>query len=207
LQIQAAAFDIDGTLYSNRMMYVHSLPSFMRHPLLVYHFGKVRKEIRKGSYGGDFHEAQARLLSRSMNIGPEKAAYLIDHHLYGVWERSFRRLRPLPGVRDTLLALKRRGLPLASLSDFPVQRKLDYLGLEDLMDVAFCSEDTGHLKPHPAPFNRLVHDLGVPAEGILYVGNSYRYDIIGAAEAGLKTAYFTSRPDRKGVADKALSAV
>ncbi len=187
------------------MMYVHSLPSFLAHPLLVYHFGKVRKEIRKGDYGGDFREAQARLLSRSMGIKQEKAAYLVDHHLYGVWERSFRRLKPLPGVRYTLLALKERGLPLAALSDFPVQRKLEYLGLDDLMDIAFCSEETGHLKPHPAPFNRLVHELGVPAGQILYVGNSYRYDIIGAAAAGLKTAYFTGRPEKKGIADFAFS--
>lgn len=205
MQIRAVAFDIDGTLYSNRMMYLHSIPSFISRPLLVYHFGKVRKQIRKTSHEGGYREAQARLLSRSMGITSEKAAALVDRHLYSLWERSFRGIRPLSGVRDTLLFFKNRGLPLAALSDFPVQKKLEYLGLDDLMDIAFCSEETGRLKPDPAPFKRLVHDLGVRPEQILYVGNSYRYDIEGASAAGLRTAYYTNNPGKKGIADFAFS--
>jgi putative hydrolase of the HAD superfamily len=201
LKIRAVAFDIDGTLYANFRMYLHSLPSFLFHPRLVYHFGKVRKDIRIRPHTGEFREAQAKLLSLSMGIPEQRATRLIDQHLYHMWERSFRGIKPLSGVRDTLLFFKGKGLKLAALSDFPVKRKLKFLGLDDLMDHAFCSEETGHLKPHTAPFHHLIRLFELPPEQILYVGNSYRYDIEGAAAAGLLTGYYNPGKKDKGIAD------
>ncbi|ADK82299.1 HAD family hydrolase [Sediminispirochaeta smaragdinae] len=206
MQIRAIAFDIDGTLYPNRRMYLHSLPSFLFHPMLVLRFGRVRKEIRKKAFDGGFRQAQARFLSRASGgrLSETKAAEKIDRHLYGVWERSFRGVRPFAQLRETLLSFKRSGVKLAVLSDFPIQRKLSYLGVDDLIDIACCSEDSGRLKPDPLPFRRLVSALGLPPEEILYVGNSYRYDIEGAAGVGMRTAYLTRSREQKGIADFAF---
>lgn len=201
MKIKAVGFDIDGTLYPNFSMYVSSSSSFFCHPRLVYHFGKVRKEIRSSEYTGDFRETQAKLLSYSMNISQDKAADLIERQLYQRWVYSFKGVKPFKTVRPALLSLKREGLKMGALSDFPVEKKLDFLGLTDLMDIAFSSEETGYLKPHSAPFINMISKFGIKAEEILYVGNSYKYDILGAKKAGLRTAHFVKKPESDSQAD------
>ena len=201
MKIKAVGFDIDGTLYPNLSMYIRSFSSFFGHPRLVYHFGKVRKEIRKTEYSGNFRDNQAKLLGYSMKIPKDKAAYLIEQHLYQKWVHSFKGVTPFKTVRPVLLSLKREGLKLGALSDFPVEKKLDFLGLSDLMEIAFSSEETGHLKPHGAPFTNMISRFGVKPEEILYVGNSYKYDIIGAKKEGLRTAHLVKKPDPDSLAD------
>jgi putative hydrolase of the HAD superfamily len=201
MKIKAVGFDIDGTLYPNFSMYMRSSSSFISHPMLVLHFGKIRKEIRKTEYIGDFRETQAKLLAYSMKIPVDKAEDLMERHLYQRWVYSFKGVKPFKDVRPALLSLKRNGIKLGALSDFPVEKKLDFLGLTDLMDIAFSSEETGHLKPHSAPFTNMISKFGVGPEEILYVGNSYKYDVIGARNAGLRTAHLVKKPHPDTLAD------
>lgn len=201
MKIKAVGFDIDGTLYPNFSMYIRSSGSFIGHPILVYHFSKVRKEIRKIDYDGEFREVQAKLLAYSMKISRQKAAYLMERHLYQAWEYSFKGVKPFKDVRPGLLSLKREGIKLGALSDFPVQKKLGFLGLSDLMEFGFSSEETGYLKPHSAPFINLISKFGVSPDEILYVGNNYKYDILGAKNAGLRTAHLSRKPETGSLAD------
>lgn len=205
MKIKAVGFDVDGTLYPNYQMFLSSIPSFLADPLLIYHFGKVRKEIRTIVHDDDLHTKQADLLARRMHIPPEKARERMEYHLYLRWERSFQRIRPFPHVRETLLALRHDGFKLGVLSDFPIKNKLHYLGIEDLFDCALSSEESGYLKPHRIPFLRLANQLEAAPEEILYVGNSYRYDIEGAVNAGMHAAWITRRGRAKGKAELAFS--
>lgn len=204
--IKAIAFDVDGTLYPNYQMYLCSLSSLISAPRLMYYFGKVRKEIRTMTYEGSLHEQQAKLLSQKMNIPVEKAAELMEYHLYRRWESSFRCIRPFRQVRELLPALKRAGFKLGVLSDFPIENKLRFLGLDRQFDVAVTSEATGYLKPHPIPFLRLASRLETAPEEILYVGNSYRYDVLGASAVGIKTAWITRKGKDRGAADIVFSS-
>jgi putative hydrolase of the HAD superfamily len=87
-------------------------------------------------------------------------------------------------------SLKKEHVKTALLSDFPPGVKPKALKISEFVDITLCAEDTGRLKPDPTPFEVLTEQLRVsdPA-GILYVGNSYDKDIIGAKGAGLRTAY------------------
>jgi len=206
MKIKAVGFDVDGTLYPNYLMLVCSFPSLLAVPRLMYHFGKVRKEIRTLVYDENLHDMQAQLLARNMGITREKAYNRMEYHLYRRWDRSFRCIRPFPYVKETLLALRRKGLKTGALSDFPINNKLRYLGIEDLFDCAESSEDSGYLKPHRIPFLRLANRLELAPEEILYVGNSYKYDVIGAMEAGMRTAWITRPGSDKGKADFCFSS-
>src|SRR6056297_1921932 len=189
--IKAVGFDVDGTLYPNYQMFLCSLPSFLSAPRLMYYFGQVRKDMRQISYDEPLHEKQAQLLANKLGISEERARDRMERHLYHRWEHSFRCISPFRQVRETLLALKRNGILLGALSDFPIKNKLKFLKLDDLFDFSLSSEDTGYLKPHPIPFQQMVRRFGVAPEEILYVGNSYKYDIIGGANVGLQTAWLS----------------
>ncbi|MFP4179220.1 MAG: HAD family hydrolase [Spirochaetaceae bacterium] len=189
MKIKAIGFDVDGTLYPSSQMVFSAVSSFLSAPVLMYNFAKVRREIRQITYDCGLREMQARLMARKMDIDQEEALRRIEKDLYGRWDRSFRHIKPFPGVREVLLSLSNEGYVLGALSDFPLSHKLRYLGVDDLFSVRLSSEDTGYLKPHSVPFLQLARSLGAAPEETLYVGNSGEYDIEGAASVGMKTAH------------------
>jgi len=164
----------------------------------MYYFGQVRKDMRQIDYDEPLHEKQAQLLSNKLGIAEEHARDKMERHLYHRWEHSFRCISPFRQVRETLLALKRNGIVLGALSDFPIKNKLKFLKLDDLFDFSLSSEDTGYLKPNPIPFQQMIREFGIDPEEILYVGNSYKYDVIGAAATGMRTAWLKPLFARQG---------
>ena len=85
------------------------------------------------------------------------------------------------------------------LSDFPPERKLEYMKL-NFWDVKLCSEDTGRLKPAPDSFLELARKMGKNPENMLYVGNNPGYDVAGAHAAGMKAALIWPRWKRRPAA-------
>lgn len=69
--------------------------------------------------------------------------------------------------------------------------------LRDRSDVLIISEETGYMKPHPELFAYAAAAAGVPAETILYVGDSYTSDVQGALQAGWQSAWYTTRSDQQ----------
>jgi putative hydrolase of the HAD superfamily len=67
------------------------------------------------------------------------------------------------------------------------------LKLDVEWDLAASAEDVGYLKPNPEPFIYVADKLDVPVRNILYVGNHYDYDILGANKVGMKTAHLSRR--------------
>jgi putative hydrolase of the HAD superfamily len=187
--ISAVAFDIDGTLYPNWRLYIRIIPFFLANLRLYYHYGEVRKVLHRTAPLPDFYAYQAILLAERMHISPEQARELISSRVYEKLVGYFKKVKPYRNVRETFLLLRKAGLKLAILSDFPPEQKGDIWGVRDLCDVVLGTEDCGALKPSSYPFGIMAQDLGVPPEQILYVGNSIKSDIDGARAAGLKTAY------------------
>ncbi len=201
MQIQAVAFDIDGTLYPYSAMLLKPFLVAARHPRFFYHFARIRAALRRIRPIEDFHATQALLLAERMGSSPEQARSLLDRLVYGELVRSYRTIRPWPGVRQTLAAFRNAGLRLAVLSDFPVEQKVRYLGLDGQFECALCSEESGYLKPNPEPFLMLAQCMKLPPGKVLYVGDRYGYDVEGAAGVGMQTAYFAPRSVPQNRAD------
>ena len=191
MDIDAVAFDIDGTLYPNSRMYLNSVLFSLPRLRFLYHFRQVRMRIRSVRPLENFREAQAQILAELMHIPYERAKARIEHAIYRRWQRIFRHIRPFPYLSDFLLRLQSHGYPIGVMSDFPVGDKLAHLNLPQVWDCVISSEETGYLKPNPEPFLYLASALGTVPERVLYVGNSYEYDIIGAYNVGMKTAHLT----------------
>lgn len=203
--VQAVVFDVDGTLYPSIKMYIRSIGFFIQHPLLVMKFNSVRKEIRSIRPIHDFKHLQASLLAESTNMSVEEAKGTIQAIMYNKWENIFRGIKTFPYVLPVLTELKRRNFLLGVLSDFPVLTKLAYMNLEGLWDCALASEEAGYLKPNPEPFLATAEKLDLEPSQILYVGNSYEYDVLGAKQVGMKTAHFTRKRGNNTEADVVFS--
>jgi putative hydrolase of the HAD superfamily len=205
MDIKAVAFDLDGTLYPDKYVYIRSIPLFIRYPRVVYFFNKMRKAVRKLDKIENFRQTQGSILAGYMGVSSDRALQLMDSVIYDKWKKYFSRIRLFPFVRETLVALKRNGYKLALLSDYPIETKLSILGIESIWDYSVSSETLNYLKPHPEPFNHIQRKLGLPAESILYVGDRYKYDIIGAKKAGMKAAHFTKKKIDASIADITFS--
>lgn len=193
-QIDAVAFDIDGTLYPNSALYWRTIPFFLKNSSLVLAFGRVRKEIRRwqeanpGEAHIDFFRWQASLMVEHLGGTPESMEHSLNKLIYEGWKPIFDRITPFPYVTECFESLQRSGLKLAILSDFLPEQKGDIWNLAPLCEVVMGSEQIGALKPSPLPFLALSEDLGVPPQRILYVGNSVSSDVQGASGVGMKTA-------------------
>jgi putative hydrolase of the HAD superfamily len=215
--IAAVAFDLDGTLYPNYRLNRLLLPFALKEWRFLGALGRARSRIRAlqeeapagtpepgaaapsgkaplPRTGAEFYDAQAALMAEILGTGDvPRIREKMEALVYRGWEPFFKKIRPFPHVEETLGALKKAGFPLALLSDFPPAQKLENMGLGGFWDLVLCTEETGRLKPDPAPFNLLARELHIPAGRILYVGNSVVYDVRGAKRAGLRTALIRRR--------------
>ena len=201
MPVRAVAFDIDGTLYPNAAMYLKSIPFAVTHLRLMTAYARVRQEIRGRRPVDDLQALEARMLAKRLGIAPEEARGRIQREIHGTWEEVLDNVSPYPHVRECVLSLREAGFAVAVTSDFPVERKLERLGLDGLFDCRLWTEESGYLKPHPEPFLALAECMGYPAQEILYVGNSYEYDVVGAKNVGMRAAHLTRKPPEDSIAD------
>lgn len=101
--------------------------------------------------------------------------------------------RPFPGMIRTLSMIRSMSLPIGIVtngeSEFQA-RKIDALGLRELVDAILISEAEGVRKPEKDIFERAACRLGVQSTQCLYVGDSPTADVLGAHAVGMKTAWF-----------------
>jgi putative hydrolase of the HAD superfamily len=127
---------------------------------------------------------------------------------------------PMPGVEETIGALRRRELPLGIVSNaqfftpllFPAhfEESLEALGF----DGALCvfSYRLLEAKPSRHLFQQVLAELarrGIEPGEVLYVGNDRLNDVLPAAQEGMKTALFAgdARSYRPRDGDPRLAAV
>ncbi len=186
--IKAVAFDIDGTLYPASSLNIRLIPYVIRHLFFYLHYNKVRNILHRTAPLPDFYEYQARLFARETGCTPGEAKSKITSIVYDGLKKYFKKIKPFKNVDEAFRLLKEKGYKIALLSDFPPEQKGDVWGLASCCDCVLGTEQIGALKPSKYPFGVLALSLKLNPEEILYVGNSVKYDLIGAKNAGMKTA-------------------
>jgi putative hydrolase of the HAD superfamily len=117
------------------------------------------------------------------------ACGITEAPLDALWEVYFSARNSVELYPDSLPALERIGVlrPLVSLTNGNAD--LDRIGLSAHFDHHICARDTGIPKPDPRIFLAAAERLGVDPAQILHVGDDPELDVVGAREAGLRTAW------------------
>ena len=191
--IRAVAFDIDGTLYKPRDLHARMMFHFFRFNQFFLQYGIVRSKIHDMGVLDDFYATQAAMLAKRIGCSVETAEARLERIVYKGLSPFFESIPLCAYVEETFQALHAAGLKLALMSDFPPEQKGDLWGFRKYCDVLLGTETTGALKPSVHPFRVLAEKLGMEPEHILYVGNSVKYDVVGAKNAGMKAAHFEPR--------------
>jgi len=105
-------------------------------------------------------------------------------------------------VQKVLTGLRRRGLRLAIVSNWPPGLEIfcEELGLAPLVDEIVYSSEVGCAKPDPRIFRIAIERLRVRPEETFHVGDTYAEDIEGA-RAGLAAALIARADPPSGAAD------
>lgn len=93
-----------------------------------------------------------------------------------------------PDTPQMLQTLKSAGFTLGLVSNRsrPCQEECETLGLLKYFDFAYVAAEVDAWKPNPQIFDRALDLIASSPEHIIYVGDNYYADIMGAQSAGLQ---------------------
>lgn len=206
---KAVIFDIDDTLYNYRSANVHAMDALCRY---------VRRELNleEGAFREDYNRVmdyqmrergetagchsraiRLQLLLEERGLPLRHAAAMND--LY--WNALLDVIAPSPGVTELIQALKGRGIRLGVGSDMTADwqlKKLERLGLLDLMDFVVTSEEAGVEKPDPGLFLLCADKAGCLPEECLFIGDNLKKDVLGAQNAGMEALWLQSDSQKAG---------
>lgn len=101
--------------------------------------------------------------------------------------------QPRPGVLDFVTAIKKAGIPVGIVSNAIHEPFLEWAveaaGMHGLFDSILTSARAGYYKSRPEIYLQAAQELGVPPREVIHIGDSLRFDVAGAAAAGMRTVW------------------
>ena len=192
--IKAIIFDLDNTLTDFVKMKERSIDAAVD-AMMDAGLTQSRSEIRKKIF--DIYDREGIEHQRVFDMFLQQELGHMDYKKLAAAIVAYRRARDstlvvYPHVHMTLFELVKRGIQLAVVTDaqsLQAWLRLCYLQLHHVFDHVVTYEDTGELKPSPAPFLRALDLLGVTAKEALMVGDWPERDMVGASKLGMKTVF------------------
>lgn len=197
---KAVIFDLDGTLYYQkpfrRRMLFYLLGHVLKHPsgvkdmLLIKKYREYRENWEKYektasfSEGADLDRRQYELVAKVKKVSPERVEKAVSFFMLEA------PLKLLPAYRDEILCgltdkLHQENVKVVVYSDYPVEDKLNALGIR--ADARFTSADKsiGCMKPDPRGLRVILEKLGLGAEEAIMIGDRYEKDGLAAEGNGM----------------------
>jgi HAD superfamily hydrolase (TIGR01549 family) len=209
--IRAVLFDLDGTLYRQRLIRALMALELLTLPLdgplkagrrlkALRAFRGAQETLRRGEVShppSDVRAAQCQTAADASGLPVAEVQELAEEWM------NRRPLKYLQFCRatglDALLdVIEGAGVKAGILSDYPADDKLHALGLAGRFAPVLCASDPaiGAFKPSPRGYLRACEIWGLAPEQVLYVGDRAEVDAAGAEAAGMPCAIVGRRPTR-----------
>ncbi len=179
-EIEAALFDIDGTLLNTReFVYQAYKHTFHLHGLPLW----LLEEIEPIMATGMSLEKSYRFFSLSEDVSElceTHRSYQLEHLYLSV---------PFPNTVETLKILKNARIKTAAVTSRSRRTSINTLeisGIIGYFDAIISGEDVGNPKPHPEPLLKALKQLEVHPEKAVMIGDT-EADIIAGKRGGIKT--------------------
>ncbi len=215
MKYKAICFDIDGTLYPKAFMTKAMAHIIFFHPVSSKLYKSLRSLFRENQsrfeeLGLDdmtFAQREAAMYMKVLGgrLKLAEARLKLDERFYRHLEKEYRKLGPQPETAKTLKKIRDKGLKVGVLSDWPLFDKLEQMEIKDLVDLVLNCDDIGCLKPDKRCFETYLKKAGLKAGEVLFVGDSYSKDVLGATGAGMDAVLVNSTETDKAKVPNALA--
>ncbi|GMQ82012.1 MAG: HAD-IA family hydrolase [Rhodothermia bacterium] len=216
-EISFVYFDLDDTLLDHRRaerlalgdVYDFYSHVFDGHRLLsvqdTYH--EVNTDVWRRYGDGLISKQQAKLerfellLERLLLTGRIPALDLSTRYMSHYREHwSF-----IPGGRDAFLSIAdsfQVGILTNGFTETQKAKLAQFPELGERSSSIVISEEVGYMKPDPRIFDHAASAVNCAPDEILYIGDSYRSDVLGGRRAGWNVAWFCpgdedGKPERR----------
>jgi HAD superfamily hydrolase (TIGR01549 family) len=187
VRLQAALFDIDGTLVDSNDLHARCWIEAFEQFGLRFEWDMVRHQIGKG---GDLLVPDL-LNARQMREVGDRVTELRTK----LWKEDYMpRVEPFPGARRALETLHERGVKLAlasSSNEDEVEYYTQLLGVGELLETSTSKGDADVSKPSPEIFRAALERIGSDEARTLAVGDT-PYDILAAHRVPIPIAMVRS---------------
>ena len=205
---KALIFDVDGTLYHQapvrRAMLRRLLRAYLTDPLQGFStlralrsYRHAQEELRHGPLApGDVVAMQVQLAAQRVGLNADTMQALVTR-----WIEQ----EPLPflasatrkGTVELLQAARKKGLRLASCSDYPAEGKLAAMGIADYFDVMVSAQHpkVQRFKPDPRSLELTIQELAIQKEEAIYIGDRSDVDAVAASRAGIQSIILSPGQD------------
>ncbi|HZJ08463.1 MAG TPA: HAD family hydrolase, partial [Trueperaceae bacterium] len=191
--VRAVLFDLDGTLINRLPTLLAYLPKqFLSYAPPARHdetVSYVRRFLELDADGYGNKESLYETLTSEFGLQAG-----VDELLQDFRSNAFDEVFLFPDALDVLTELRRLGYVLGIVSNGSAQSQRKKISVADLarhVEVVLISGVVGLRKPDSAIFHRAAGELSVMPEACLFVGDDPERDILGAAAAGMRTAWLT----------------
>ena len=176
----ALVFDLDGTLIDSVYQHVLAWQEALDGEGIELAVWRIHRKI--GMSGGLFTNMLLRETGHRLDA--ECIARMQQRHAEA-YRRSIGTVRPLPGARELLLALRHAAIPFAIATSGRLetaQPALETLRLDFSTTPIVTRDDVKYAKPEPDLFLAAAERLQVGAMGVSVVGDSV-WDMLAATRA------------------------
>ncbi|HET9636242.1 MAG TPA: HAD family hydrolase [Gemmatimonadaceae bacterium] len=185
--LKGVIFDVDGTLVDSNDAHAQSWVDTFREAGYDVPFDKVRPLI---GMGADKLLPQTIGISRDSDEGKK----LLERRGKIFSTNYLPHLRPLPGVRELVLRVKRDGMKAivaTSAKDQELKGLLKAAHVEDLMEEKATASDAKRSKPDPDIVQAAIEESGLSLNELVMIGDT-PYDVEAATKAGVRAIGFLS---------------
>lgn len=207
--VQAVFFDVDDTLYDHlipfRQALQHVLGTGPDFPYAsAYHRMRYYSDLLSARAGGtpthgpEIEEMRTSRFTLSLGefgvgLSEPQAAQIQSEYLRLQFD-----IQLFEGARSLIAYLKDNGFTVGLITNGPPEhqmKKIQALGVMELIppERIFISGAVGMTKPDRKLFDHVADKLGLTPASCCYIGDSWRNDVVGAADAGWKVIWFNHR--------------
>lgn len=204
--IKAAIFDLDDTLYDfagphklalGRVAeYAHCEFGTPAEKFLELHKWALRKQFAAGPQNACMHDRYVRMLMICEKLGQPIRHATAMGDLY--WQTLVGNAKPFEGTAETLSALRGNGIRIGVCTNMTAYwqlRKLEKLGIVELVDFVVASGETNFEKPDPRIFKFACDKAACELGECLFVGDNAEIDCDGALAVGMHALWMC--PDKE----------
>ncbi len=206
--IKVIFFDLDNTLFDHSRAERSALRTVIRrHPKILAAideetflttYDRINQMLWKKMAAGELSAERLKTMRFELTLDELDANHADPAELSAQYFNVYgRQCFEISGAKEILSYLKPQ-YPLGILSNgFPniQENKLRSLDIGSFFNYKIYSAEVGVGKPLPGIFEFAQKTVGAPAEELVYIGNSYEEDVLGATSAGWSAIHFSPGGD------------